>query len=88
MPAAGQFSDSTVHEVLPGVQIFTTPTSRFLFVRVWNKDMQTYVRRSTKCLEVDKAKEWVINNLQDLYSAKPTEKAGGLLSVTRKLSAP
>ena len=43
MPAAGFFSDDTVQEVLPGVQLYMHPRSRFVFVRLWNKDTQEYV---------------------------------------------
>lgn len=50
MSAAGQFLDGSVVVVLPGVQIFTPPTSRFLLVRVWNKDTQAY--KGSVCLGI------------------------------------
>ena len=63
MPAAGVFNDQSVKEILPGIQIYKPSQSRFIFVRVYKKDLQGYIKRSTGKLNEAEAREWVINNL-------------------------
>ena len=71
MPAAGVFNDQSVKEILPGIQIYKPSQSRFIFVRVYKKDLQGYIKRSTGKLNEAEAREWVINNLETLYAIKP-----------------
>lgn len=77
--------DQTVVPVLPGVELFKQPRSRYVYCRVWNKGTQDYIRRSTGQLTNDEAKAWVLSNLQELFSLKPTPRGGGANSIKRHL---
>jgi len=71
---------------LPGVQITTHPVSRNLLVRIYNKHTQTTINRSTGTTSLEEARKWLMENLQELMSARPTPRGGGNNSILRLLS--
>ena len=71
---------------LPGVQITTNPNSKYLLVRVYKKELQTTLNRSTGKETVEEAKIWLMENLEELFTSTPKEQGGTRSSIKRVLS--
>ncbi len=67
------------------MDLFRNPRSRFVYCRVWDKDLQQYSRRSTGKLTVEEAREWTIQNLAELFQLKPSQRGGGTNSIRRHI---
>lgn len=76
----------SVVPVVPGVDLFTHSRSKFIHCRIWDKQSQKYLRRTTGKLTIEEAKQWTLENLSDLFQIQPTERGGGTNSVRKLLT--
>ena len=88
MPKQGDIREKNVTSFLPGVQLTPQRGSRYLAVRIWNKDAQTYtyIHRSTGKETIPEASAYVMEHLQELFTLKPTERKGTKESLVRLIS--
>ena len=70
-----------------GLEIYQVPGRSTWYVRRYDSNVQSYIKRSTGQRTCEEAKAWVPNNLQQVFSAELQQKGGGNYSVTRQLSA-
>lgn len=72
---------------LPGIQITTNPagSQRNLLVRVYKKETQTTINRSTGTQDLEEAKRWLMENFADLMGGAQIPRGGGNSSITRLL---
>lgn len=75
-----------LEDVIPGIHLAKFARSRFLYARVYDKATQTYMNRSTGLETLPEARQWVMENLKELFQAKPTTRGGGSNSVSRLLA--
>lgn len=71
---------------LPGVSITTNPRGKNLLVRIYKKETQTTINRSTGKESLQEAKQWLMENFQELMGAFATPRGGGNNSITRLIS--
>ena len=72
-----------VMDVIPGIHLAKFARSKYLYARIYNKNTQTYINRSTGKESADEAREWIMSNLQSLFQLQPTPRGGGSNSVQR-----
>lgn len=70
-------SYTKLENLLPGVSIGRFAHSRFVYVRIYDKNTRSYTNRSTGIKDVDQAKVWIFSNLGELFQQKATPKGGG-----------
>lgn len=70
-------------EIVPGVTLIRTARSKYLIARIYKKDLQQTVNRSTGCLTLEDARNWILTNLGQLFPEKTTPRGGGNNSITR-----
>ena len=80
-------SYTKLETLLPGVCIGRFAHSRFVYVRLYDKNTRSYTNRSTGIEDVDQAKAWIFSNLSELFQQKATPKGGGNTSIKRLLSS-
>ena len=73
-------------DLLPGISIGKFTHSRFLYVRIYDKNSRLYANRSTGLDDIDQAKAWILSNLSEFFQQKVTPRGGGNTSITRLLS--
>ena len=56
-----------VEDLLPGISIGKFAYSRFLYVRIYNKNSRSYTNRSTRLDDIDQAKAWILSNISELF---------------------
>ena len=71
---------------LPGVQITTNPQGGNLLVRIYKKETQSTVNRSTGCKDLEEARKWLMANFQELMGAIQTPRGGGNSSIQRLIA--
>ena len=73
---------------LPGVTITTNPAGegRNLLVRIYKKETQSTINRSTGTTDLVEAKKWLMDNFQELMASVQTPRGGGNSSIQRLLS--
>lgn len=86
MPVQGDIRAKNVTQLLPGVQLTPQRGSRYLAVRICNKDAQTYIHRSTGKEAIPEATAYVMEHLQELFTLKPTERKRTKESLVRLIS--
>ena len=72
-------------EIVPGVTLMKSPRSKYLIARIYKRDVQKTVNRSTGCLSVEDAKNWVLQNLGTLFQEEVVSRGGGNTSIQRHL---
>ena len=73
-------------EILPGVTLMRTARSKYLIARIYRRDIQQTLNRSTGCLTEEDARNWVLTNLPTLFQEKVTPRGGGNSSIQRLLA--
>ena len=73
-------------EILPGVTLMRTARSKYLIARIYRRDTQQTLNRSTGCLTEEDARNWVLTNLPTLFQEKVTPRGGGNSSIQRLLA--
>ena len=64
-------------EILPGVTLMRTARSKYLIARIYRRDIQQTLNRSTGCLTEEDARNWVLTNLPTLFQEKVTPRGVG-----------
>tara|TARA_R110002012_G_scaffold83478_1_gene210074 strand:+ start:1809 stop:3023 length:1215 start_codon:yes stop_codon:yes gene_type:complete len=71
--------------VVPGITLVKTTISRNLLARIYNKDTQETINRSTGCDTLPAARQWVLTHIQDLFAVTATPRGGGANSIQRMI---
>lgn len=72
-------------EIVPGVTLIRTARSQYLIARIYKRDIQQTVNRSTGCVTPEDAKNWVLQNLGTLFQEQAVSRGGGNTSIQRHL---
>jgi len=75
-----------IEQVVPKVQLVSFGRSKYLYVRVYDDLTRNYVNRSTGKEGVPEARQWVMENLAQLFQQKATPRGGGNTSIVRLLA--
>ena len=71
---------------LPGVQITTNLQGGNVLVRIFKKETQSTINRSTGCRDLQEARKWLLDNFQELMGAVQVPRGGGNRSITGLIS--
>lgn len=72
--------------VVPGITLLRTPRSKYLIARIYNKQTQQTINRSTGKETEEEARAFVLSNLGDLFGVKSEPRGGGSSSIQRLLA--
>ena len=75
--------NESVTQVIPDIDLFSSPIFRLVHCRIGNTKTQQYCRRSTAKLTTQEARDWVLENAADLFQITPTQRGGGTNSISR-----
>lgn len=75
-----------IEDVVPGIHLAKFAKSKFIYCRIYNKETQQYLNRSTGKESIPEARAYVMDNLQSLFQIHPAQRGGGSNSITRLLS--